>query len=76
MKYTVILMRPDYATDNYGTDTFMTHVEAVDPRTALSEARALVIDADFGEDAAEVEPADYACIALIEGEHKDLNPEP
>jgi hypothetical protein len=71
-KYTVILLRPDWATNNYGTDTYMECVEAENPTKALAEARRLVLVADDNEHA---EPTDYFCIALIEGEHNDLNPE-
>lgn len=72
MKYTVILMRPDYATDNFGNDAVLIAVDAKSPREALAEARALVLEAD---DNAQAEPADYYCIAVIEGEHVNLNPE-
>jgi hypothetical protein len=76
--YTVILLRPDHATDNYGQDTFMEHVEAEDPARALAEARRLVLEADSSGDAEideSIDPRDYFCIALIEGQHNDLNPE-
>lgn len=70
--YTVILLRPDWATDNYGTDTFMETVEAEDPTKALAEARRLVLVADDNE---HTNPTDYFCIAVIKGAHNDSNPE-
>ena len=70
--YTAILLRPDYVTDNYGTDTFMETVEAEDPTKALAEVRRLAIEAD-GDDV--TDPTDYFCIALLAGQHSDINPE-
>lgn len=73
MKYTVILLRPDYVTNNYGQDTYMECVEAADPSAALAEVRRMVIEVD-GDDGAGADPTDYFCIALIEGEHNDIDP--
>lgn len=70
--YTVILLRPDYTASNYGQDTYMTHVRAENPAAALAKARAEVQDAD---DTEENNPTDYFCIALLAGEHHDINPE-
>lgn len=77
-KFTVILLRPDYLTGNYGQDTYMTTVDANTPETALKTARERVIEGD-NDDVEEFlkhhELTDYHCIALIAGDHKDLNPE-
>lgn len=71
--FTVVLLRPHGGPP----DTFMTTVHAKTPREALAKARAQIIEADCaGFDIITAEPADYACIALIEGEHHDINPEP
>jgi len=76
--YTVLLLRPDYMADSYGSDTFMTSVEAKDPVEALHLAREEVIECDH-EDVDEFhehhEPEDYLCLLLIEGQHEDINPE-
>lgn len=76
--YTVLLLRPDYMADSFGTDTFMTCVVARSAADALEAARVEVIELDH-EDLAEFyeyhDPTDYACLLLIEGEHRDINPE-
>lgn len=68
--FTVLLQRPDYASGNYGLDTFFVKVEATDPTRALTLARdeALATDGTEGGE-------DYACLLLIAGNHDDLNPE-
>lgn len=71
-KWTVILLYPDYAAETYGHDTFMTSVEAEDPEGAVREAR------DEACDALEERPdnpEDFFVVAVIEGEHEDINPE-
>jgi hypothetical protein len=70
--YTVILLRPDYITDNYGQDTLLRHVDATGVKEALTKARKEVMKSDGTLDQA---PQDYFCIALFEGAHPDLNPE-
>ncbi len=37
--FTVLLMYPDYATDNYGEDTFLAHVDAHGPEEAVRVAQ-------------------------------------
>lgn len=80
-KYTVILLYPDYVAENYGQETYMTSVEAEDPVAAVAKARSEVLDAalteaDGGQYESEYEdPADLFVIAVIEGEHADVNPE-
>ena len=69
-RYTVLLQRPDYASGNYGLDTFFVKVEATDPTRALTLARDEALAADGTEDG-----EDYACLLLIAGDHDDLNPE-
>jgi len=67
-KYTVILLRPDYIAGDYGRDTFMHHVEAKSPISAVAKARQSAIDIDL-------EANDYFVIAVLAGHHDDLNPE-
>lgn len=77
-KFTVLLLRPDYMADSFGSDTYLTNVDAAGPEEALRLAREAVIKCDH-EDVAEFhkyhDPTDYACLLLIAGDHKDLNPE-
>jgi hypothetical protein len=77
-KFTVILLRPDYLTGNYGQDTYMTTVDARGPTDALKKARERVIEGDNGDVEEFLKDnalTDYHCIAVIAGDHKDLNPE-
>ena len=69
-KYTVILLYPDYLAKNYGQETYMTSVEAETPVQAVAAARA-----EVGSDEAPEERNDFFVIAVIEGEHSDINPE-
>ena len=71
--YTVILMRPDWAT-NFPYDTFMESVEAISPEEALDRVRQLAVEADSEEDFHPL-GSDYFCIVLIAGQHNDINPE-
>ena len=72
--YTVILLYPDGMCENYGQETYMTSVRAKDPEQALKRARAEVCQSnDEDEDAAD--PFDFFCIAVMEGDHADVNPE-
>lgn len=72
--YTVILLYPDYVTDDFG-ETFMTSVDAIDPVAAVREARLECLDSNkwTGEDAYPLE--DFRVIAVMAGKHEDLNPE-
>jgi len=67
--YTVILLYPDYDTDNFGQDTYCTHVRAEDPVAAVHAARTEIVST--AEDA---EPEDYHVIAVFAGRHDDLWP--
>lgn len=77
--YTVILLRPDYMTSNYGQDTWMEAVKARDPEEAVKLARGECLLADnegLDEDDGDFHgsPDDYFVIAVIRGKHDDLNP--
>ena len=70
---TVIVMRPSWAC-NYPRDTFMETVTADSPVDALAKVRQLAVEAD-ADDGFTPNGEDYFCIAVIEGDHSDLNPE-
>lgn len=72
--YTVILMRPDWAC-NFPHDTFMESCEAGNPTEALAKVRAMAMEIDGLDEEEGDDPTDYFCIAVIEGDHNDLNPE-
>jgi len=39
--FTVLMLYPDYATDNYGEDTYLAHVEAKGPEEAVKVAQCI-----------------------------------
>lgn len=73
--YTVLLLRPDYVTDDYGQDTYMTNVEATTVKTAVRRARLEVL----GVDTPNAKPTrddlqDYFVLFVAEGRITDINP--
>ena len=74
--YTVMLMYPDYIAENWGEDTYLAHVEATTPRSAVRKARdafdQALVESD-GEGMNDL--TDAAVVCCFEGHHKDLNPE-
>jgi len=75
MKYTVLLLRPDYIADTFGQDTYMDHVEATTPAGAVDETRTRAIALDYGEDKDEAIPEAYFVLAVFAGHHDDVAPE-
>lgn len=73
-KFTVLLMRPEYTADNYGEDTYMTHVVA----ESVAAAQKLAQKEAFGADDCEEEEGysdnhiDYSVLMVIEGHHNDI----
>jgi hypothetical protein len=67
--YTVVLLYPDYATDDFGADTYTTCVRAVDEYAAepLAQAEALADNLGIIEDATDFRP-----ILVLEGDVKVL----
>ena len=70
-RYTVLLMRPDYMTDDYGSDTYLGWVEAKSPTGAIKQAQAEAVAHDDGE---QDRASDYAPVVTLEGWHRDLTP--
>ncbi len=62
--FTVILLYPDYSTDNYGQDTYTTCVEAADRDDAVLQAQ---LDCHANVPGIE-DPDDLAELAVIKGE--------
>jgi hypothetical protein len=69
MKYTVLLLRPDYVADTFGQDTFCAHVEGDTAEAALAAARAEACEADGQDD-----PEDYYCLFCTDGHVADHTP--
>ena len=61
-KWTVLLLRPDYASDVFGHDTFCAHVTADSPGEALRAARETACKADDTD-----RPEDYYCLLCVKG---------
>jgi hypothetical protein len=80
--YTVILLYPEEATDDFGHDTWMSSVQAVDPTAAVVIAREECLMGngwqweDPDDDVPYVTPESLFVIAVIEGDHDDVNPGP
>jgi hypothetical protein len=80
--YTVLLLRPDYVADDYGTDTYMTHVDAPTVAAAQAAAQREAVLMDYSpqdepideEEILEHMP-DYAVLMVIEGKHMDIKEE-
>ena len=69
IEWTVLLLYPDYMSDNYGLETYLDVVEAVDPREALRLAQTNA-QASAGEDVVS-DPTDFACVFCARGSHLD-----
>lgn len=77
MKYSVLLLCPDYLRD-YDAETFYTFVTAPDPQQAVSLARAeAVVAAAAQEDVAAglADEEDFVVLLVVEGYHRDLRHE-
>lgn len=75
--YTVLLMYPDYASGNYGEDTYMSVQAAESVEAAQEQAQREVAEGYFGDsdearEDAEANFIDFAVLMVIEGEHKDI----
>ncbi|TXG96128.1 MAG: hypothetical protein E6R08_10165 [Nevskiaceae bacterium] len=74
--FSVLLLYPDYATDNYGQETYLTAVMAADPEQALALARKEAVDSNTtSEGECTIDnPSDFFCLAVFEGHHHDVQP--
>ena len=79
--YTVILLYPDYASENYGEETYMTSLEADSVADAQEQAQREVAEgylAAEGLDTEELQDdidntySDWLVIAVIAGRHPDI----
>lgn len=71
MKFTVVLLRPDYMCDDvpYGQDTYIGFVEANTIENAIKRARneVLIADRQCDNAAPHTKPTDYAVNLVFEG---------
>lgn len=69
-KYTVVLLRPDYVTDDYGHDVVVAHVEEKDVVSAQRTAQKEVSLKDEQQF-----PEDYHILAVFEGHLENVKNE-
>lgn len=71
MKYTVLLLRPDYIASDYGQDTYLAWVEADDVATAQVLAQREAYQADVPPDDDDYDESahrpDYHVLIVVEG---------
>ena len=70
-KFSVLLRRPGYVTDD-PDDTFYTFVKAVDTRGAVKRARTKAARIDRVEGCTTPRPLDYSVLLVISGHHMGL----
>lgn len=76
-KFTVVLMRPDYMTRDFGQDCYVALVEAQGVYQAVREGQREVAAADYEDveeglrdpDGPEPHPEDYHPLLVFEGHH-------
>lgn len=73
-RYTVLLLRPDYCTSDFGQDTYMTHVFAVSPPAAVELAQIEAVRTDYGDEVEDATPHDYFPLVVFAGHLDDLTP--
>lgn len=67
-KFSVLLLYPDYAAHEFGHDTFLAHVEAVDAANAEKYAR----NKASRENHMDIEPEDWSCLLVTVGHIEDI----
>ena len=67
MKYTVLLLYPDYMAETFGQETYMTTVTADN----VTQAKRLAQEEVAAENKAE-NPADFFVLCVLTGEHDDI----
>ncbi len=69
--WTVLLLLPDYFANDFGTETYLAHVEADSAEWAVTLAQ---IEAARPHGDAIDEPSDFHVLLVIEGKHMDVTP--
>jgi len=72
MKWSVLLLLPDYVATEYGHETYYDFVEAPDPASAIKLAREHAVAAHGGAGAG---ACDYFVLLATAGYNGDVNPE-
>ncbi len=74
-QFTVLMSYPDYATDNYGEDTYLAHVDAKSPEEAVKVAQGFAFASYL--DGMEIEDIfgnaeDFRVLGMFDGHLVDL----
>lgn len=78
-RFSVLLLRPDYVAEQYGTDTYLAHVTAQSVDDAIEAARREVVEVDSPTEAGQaawpytVSPNDYHVLLVAKGFINDLS---
>ena len=77
MKFTVLLLYPDYIADTFGHDTYLAHVEAATETDAVLAAQTEA-DASLAKSentpGPEMDIVHFHVLAVFYGWHDDMNP--
>jgi hypothetical protein len=72
-KYTVLLLLPDYVANEYGKDTYLVHVDAVDAKEGKRKAQIEAFGIQLDPDDADPDVLDdWYCLAIFEGHLEDI----
>lgn len=69
-KYSVLLLYPDYMSDNFGQETYYAHVEAIDRDMAVHNAQHQAQTCEGNESCDN--PEDFHPLLVLEGWHHGL----
>jgi len=69
MKFSVLLLYPDYLATQYGEETYFTQVTAAIVEEAAKTAQAEAVEGQL----CECNPDDFAVLLVIKGWHSDLS---
>lgn len=69
MKYSVLLLYPDYLADNFGQETYFEHVEQPTIADAIKSAQEFVAN-EFDN----AQPDDFHPLLVLHGWHDDVKP--
>ena len=71
--YSVLLLYPDYMTDNFGQETYYTFVTAPDADAAIAAAQqeAVQVNTGEGEEPDAEATADFLPLLVLEGHHNE-----
>jgi hypothetical protein len=71
-KYTVLLLYPDYLSDSYGQETFLSHVRAKNVRDAIAQAQSEVMRVNDWDSNVVEDKSHFYPLSVFEGHLKDL----